>query len=304
MSAASAEPGGWRSSEDELAVQMRAIAQQLGAAGLEADRQEFRGFLTTGARTTHKFNLPARGCATLIAIASRGVHDMDAALYSPEGDVLAVDTQPDAHPTMQVCNGDEARTIYYALQVYEGAGSFVIGMFMGEQATLERAAKVLGARPTIARLGHGEARRLGPRHRVQRRAAAPRLRAGAGADAGAARERSGHARRAAGQARAVLHRRRLRARRTARRGPARARTTRATRSRATSRAKKTRARSSAPTAAPSTPRCSTACRARARRCCCCTRRRPRRSAARAGSGSASARSRTPRTSRSTTRSRR
>ncbi len=157
LSAASTAPSGWRASDDELAMQMRAIAQQLGTAGLTPDRQEFRGFLTTGARTTHRFNLPARGCATLIAIASRGVHDMDAALYSPEGDVLAVDTQPDAHPTMQVCNGDEARTIYYALQVYEGAGSFVIGMFTGEQAMLERAAKVLGARPTIARLGHGDA---------------------------------------------------------------------------------------------------------------------------------------------------
>jgi hypothetical protein len=146
----------WRSGDDELSATMRAIGNQLRSAGIEASRESFRGFLTTGARTTSKFNVPANTCATLIAIASRAVHDMDAALYSPEGDLLAVDSQPDAHPTMQVCTGAEPRALYYALQVYEGAGTFVVAMFLGEQATLERAAKLLGARPTLARLGNAE----------------------------------------------------------------------------------------------------------------------------------------------------
>lgn len=147
----------WRTSDDELALTMRAIGKQLESAGLQPSRESFRGFLTTGARTVHKMNVPGGTCATLIAIASRGVHDMDAALYSPEGDLLAVDSQPDAHPTMQVCTGAEARALYYALQIYEGAGSYVVAMFIGEQATLEQAAKLLGARPALARLGHTEA---------------------------------------------------------------------------------------------------------------------------------------------------
>lgn len=146
----------WRTSDDELSMTMRAIGKQLEGAGLAPSRESFRGFLTTGARTTSKFRVPANTCATLIAIASRAVNDMDAALYSPEGDLLAVDSQPDAHPTMQVCTGAEPRVLYYALQVYEGAGTFVVAMFVGEPATLERAAKLLGARPALARLGNPE----------------------------------------------------------------------------------------------------------------------------------------------------
>jgi hypothetical protein len=146
----------WRTSHDELSLAMRAIGRQLQTAGLSPGRESFRGFLTTGARTTHKVQVPANSCATLIAIASRGVHDMDAALYSPEGDLLAVDSQPDAHPTMQVCTGAEPRELWYALQVYVGAGSFVVATFVGAQDSLESAAKLLGARPALARLGNPE----------------------------------------------------------------------------------------------------------------------------------------------------
>jgi len=148
---------GWRTSDDELSLTIRAITKQLAGAGLEPRKGSFRGFLTTGARTTHRLQVASNTCATVIAIASRGVHDMDAALYSPEGDVLAVDSQPDAHPTMQVCTGDESRTLYYALQVYEGAGSYVVATFVGEQSKLESAAKLLGARPALARLSTPEA---------------------------------------------------------------------------------------------------------------------------------------------------
>jgi hypothetical protein len=148
--------GGWRTGEDGLSLNMRAIATQLESAGLKPGQEIFRGFLTAGARATHGLELPARSCVTLIAIASQGVHDMDAALYSPDGDLLAVDSQPDAHPTIQVCTGDEPHTLYYALQVYEGAGSFLMAGFLGQQSTLEAAAKLLGARPAVARLGHAE----------------------------------------------------------------------------------------------------------------------------------------------------
>jgi hypothetical protein len=146
----------WRASDDVLSLTMRAIAGQLSGAGLTPGHDTFRGFLTAGARSTHGVELAANSCVTLIAIASRGVHDMDAALYSPDGDVLALDSQPDAHPTIQVCTGNEARTLYYALQVYEGAGTFLMAAFSGQQSTLDAAAKLLGARATVARLGYSE----------------------------------------------------------------------------------------------------------------------------------------------------
>jgi hypothetical protein len=146
----------WRASEDTLSLTMRAIATQLGGVGLAPGTETFRGFLTAGARASHALELPPQTCLTLISIASRGVHDMDAALYSADGDVLAVDSQPDAHPTIQVCTGQEPRTLYYALQVYEGAGTFLMAGFVGQQSTLDGAAKLLGSRPAVARLGYSE----------------------------------------------------------------------------------------------------------------------------------------------------
>jgi hypothetical protein len=146
----------WQNGKDGLSVNMQAIASQLGGVGLVPGQELFRGFLTAGARATHRLTLPAHSCVALLAIASPGVHDMDAAIYSPDGDLLAVDSQPDAHPTIQVCTGAEPHALYYALQVYEGAGSFLMAGFLGQQATLDAAAKLIGARPAVARLGNAE----------------------------------------------------------------------------------------------------------------------------------------------------
>ena len=169
----------WRRSDDPLSLSMRAIATQLDGAGLKPAQEMFRGFLDRG-RTRHASARAARAsCLTLIALASRGVHDMDAALYSPDGDLLAIDSQPDAHPTIQVCTGDEPHTLYYALQVYEGAGSFLDGSLRGPTGDARRSLKLLGARPAVARLGYTRAGRAGTRLGVPRRPAAPRLSAGA-----------------------------------------------------------------------------------------------------------------------------
>jgi hypothetical protein len=144
---------GWRTASDPLAMDMRAVASGLERAGLRAGRDAFRGFLTAGTRGTHRVDLPARSCVTLVATASAGIKDMDASIYSPEGDVLAVDSQPDARPILQVCSGAEAARLYYTLQVYEGAGSFLVAGFLGQRASLEAAAKLLGARSAVADLG-------------------------------------------------------------------------------------------------------------------------------------------------------
>jgi hypothetical protein len=134
-------------------MDMRAVASGLERAGLRSGREAFRGFLTAGTRGTHRVELPARTCMTLVAMASAGVKDMDASIYSPEGDVLAVDSQPDARPTLQVCSGAEEARLYYTLQVYDGAGSFLVAGFVGQRASLEAAAKLLGARAAVADLG-------------------------------------------------------------------------------------------------------------------------------------------------------
>ena len=89
----------------------------------------------------------------MVAIASRGVHDMDAAVYSPEGELLAADSQPDAHPTIQVCSGEQEARLYYVVHIYEGAGAYLMVPFAGGSEQLEAGARVLGGRPATARLG-------------------------------------------------------------------------------------------------------------------------------------------------------
>lgn len=142
----------WKASDDPLGVAMRAIARQLERRGATAGHDAFGGFMSTGGRSTHRFELAAHSCTTLVAIAASGVHDMDAAVYGPEGDLIAADSQPDAHPTIQLCAGESARALYYALHVYDGAGAFLVVPFVSAREALEPIASTLGVRPAVARL--------------------------------------------------------------------------------------------------------------------------------------------------------
>lgn len=143
----------WKAADDSLSVAMRAIARQLEQhAGATPSHDAFGGFMSTGGRATHRFELAGNECVTLIAIAAQGVHDMDAAVYGPEGDVIAADSQPDAHPTVQLCAGDAPRVLYYTLNVYDGAGSFLVVPFLSSADSLEAVATRLGVRPAVARL--------------------------------------------------------------------------------------------------------------------------------------------------------
>jgi hypothetical protein len=76
---------------------------------------------------------------------------MDAAAYGAEGDVIAADAQPDAHPTLQLCAADAPRVVYYALHVYEGAGSFLVVPFVSGADALDDIADALGVQPAVAR---------------------------------------------------------------------------------------------------------------------------------------------------------
>jgi len=148
----SPESRSWMDEHDELSALMQGIQKELEPVGLTAQREGFGGFLSNGARATHPVHVAEHECLTLIAIGSRAVHDMDSALYNPEGDVLAVDSQPDPHPTIQVCAGERPEDLYYALQVYEGAGSFLMVAFAGKPESLDAVSKKLGIRPALARL--------------------------------------------------------------------------------------------------------------------------------------------------------
>lgn len=145
------------SGDDSLESRMTALAEQLENAGLSRGRIWQRGFVPSGARETLRLELPADTCATIVAMASSGIRDVDATLYLPDGTLVAQDNQPDSHPTLQVCAQGTGRYFYYTLHAYEGAGAFLVASFISDHALFARAAAVIGGRP-----GQAEAATLSP----------------------------------------------------------------------------------------------------------------------------------------------
>lgn len=129
---------------------MRRITLELVARGLQPDARAFAGFLPNGNHATFPVRVPAHTCATVVALATKNVSDVDAALYTPEGELVVLDSEPDPHPTLQVCTGASARDFYYVIQLYDGDGSFVVRPFYGARPTLAAAASVVGGRPAFA----------------------------------------------------------------------------------------------------------------------------------------------------------
>lgn len=142
-------------SDDPLATEMRGIADRMRAAGLGVGPIEGEGFLTTGEQRTEAIEVPAGTCATIVAVAARGIRDLDATLFAPSGDVLAEDIEPDAHPTIQVCAGEQARRLYYGLHAYDGAGSYLFASFVGDRSSFGAAARIVGGRPGVVSDGRG-----------------------------------------------------------------------------------------------------------------------------------------------------
>ena len=142
-----AEPNAAQTSLD---ARMNALAEQLQHAGLNKGSIWHNGFVPSGSRETLRLEIPADTCATIVALASSGIRDVDATLYLPDGTQVAQDAQPDSHPTVQVCAQDEGRYFYYTLFAYEGAGAFLVASFLGERDSFERAAAIIGGRPGIA----------------------------------------------------------------------------------------------------------------------------------------------------------
>ncbi len=133
-----------------LVATMRRISVELARQGLVPDAHAFAGFLPGGNHATFPVHVPADTCLTIVAIATKNVSDVDAALYTPEGDLVVVDSEPDPHPTLQVCSGKTASDLYYVMQLYDGDGSFVVLSFFGTRASLPAAARVIGGRPAFA----------------------------------------------------------------------------------------------------------------------------------------------------------
>jgi hypothetical protein len=135
-----------------LAREMHAISDAMHTAGLRAQGPALAGFMLTGNHATLPIRIPAGQCVTIASRATRGARDVDAALYAAEGRLLALDSEPDAHPTLQACGGQVETQAYYVIQFYDGDGSFVAVPFVGPRASTRRAAAAFGGRPAFAEI--------------------------------------------------------------------------------------------------------------------------------------------------------
>ncbi|HEX7479825.1 MAG TPA: hypothetical protein VF331_18625 [Polyangiales bacterium] len=133
-----------------LAPVVARISGVLAQLGVQPGPDRYTGFLPSGNHATFAVHVAANSCVTWLALATKTVQDVDAALYTPEGELLAVDSEPNAHPTIQTCAGPVAKMLYYVVQLYEGDGSFVVASFSGPRSALGPVARVLGGRPAFA----------------------------------------------------------------------------------------------------------------------------------------------------------
>jgi hypothetical protein len=135
-----------------LRHELQTIASKLHALGWSARGAGVAGFLLGGSHATLRVELPAGECVTIVARATRGVRDVDAALYTAEGRLLALDSEPNAQPVIQACSQEQAVRAYYVIQLYDGDGSFLALPFFGPRAKLREAAAALGGKPAFAEI--------------------------------------------------------------------------------------------------------------------------------------------------------
>lgn len=131
------------------------VARLTGAlhrAGLRERGPGLAGFMLAGSHATLPLLIPAGRCVTVVARATSGARDVDAALYSSEGRLLTLDSGTGSSPTLQACaNGSDARA-YYVIQFYEGDGSFVALPFFGERDAIRAARAAIGGKPAFTEI--------------------------------------------------------------------------------------------------------------------------------------------------------
>ena len=130
-----------RPSDDPLAT----LAAQWEARGMEVLR-EGDAFVEPGGRWTSAVRVGPE-CTVVVAHSSSGIDDLDAVLYSPEGEVLAEDVEPDARPILRYCG--PARRAYYVAHAYAGAGTFRFAMARGTREDMDWIADAMGGAPPI-----------------------------------------------------------------------------------------------------------------------------------------------------------
>ncbi len=153
----------WLNEPDSPVIaRLRTVSQELLRAGYVFGSLNKTGFLANRAHTTLPIEVPATQCLTLTVVGSRGLGDLDAIVYAPNGEVISEDTQSDAHPSVQLCAGVQPRKLYFHLTAYQGAGAYAFASFLTKRERYKELVRAVGGRPGFAVFGaeRGERGRL------------------------------------------------------------------------------------------------------------------------------------------------
>lgn len=108
--------------------------------------REGDAFVEPGGRYTMPVQVGPE-CTLVFAVASAGIGDLDSVLYSPEGEVLAEDVEPDARPLVRYCG--PVRRAYFVAHAYAGQGSFRFVVASGTREHMDWIAESVGGAPPI-----------------------------------------------------------------------------------------------------------------------------------------------------------
>jgi len=129
---------------------MRGVTKAMSVAGMRDLGPGIAGFMLAGNHATLPLSIDAGQCVTVVARATDGARDVDAALYTSEGRLLTLDSSTGARPIVQACAVDAAVRVYYVIQFYEGDGSFAVKAFQGPRSAVSAANSAAGATPALA----------------------------------------------------------------------------------------------------------------------------------------------------------
>jgi hypothetical protein len=108
--------------------------------------------MLAGSHATLPVKIDANSCVTVVARATHGARDVDAALYAADGRLLALDSGAGSNPAVQACANEASAQAYYVIQFYDGDGSFVALPYVGPRAASRKAAAAVGGKLAFAEI--------------------------------------------------------------------------------------------------------------------------------------------------------
>jgi hypothetical protein len=135
-----------------LRPELDQVRRKLERVGLRPGERGLWGFMLSGSHATLPLTIRPESCVTVVARATRGATDVDAALYAADGRMLAVDSSAGSNPTVQACASAVEAQAYYVIQFYEGDGSFVALPYFGTRAASRAARAAVGGTLAFAEI--------------------------------------------------------------------------------------------------------------------------------------------------------